>query len=1357
MSTRRPPGLIAVLAFLVALSVLLLLMRPRPGFVPLAKQAGAEGVAAFEEGVLSELGVVELRPATHLRVRAAQVSWADDAGGAWLRTPRLTFSLRVPGALDGDVVIENGMVESPVIRLIERAPGRWNFDEILAGIMDRPTAGPALAVSLRNVRVRNGDVTVVRAGETYRATGVQVAIASGVLSGPGVVGPSLNVSTARAELAFPDTPLGPVTRTVTLANARLRFPAGAVVFDVARAGFGTSVARSVVGRWDPALGGLMLEATAMVERLALGDIPWLRAEAPEDAVAAGTVRIEPLPGDRSRVILSGITVTSETSAAEGSVRLVVGPGAAFALERVDLRLDPLAVGLIEAFTGPLPYVGELRGTIRGPAAALVLDLRADLAIRPGQAPFTVGLTGTVAFTDLGLELRALAAELHAVPLAALAPLAPGLPFRGSITGVIRLDGPPTAAPISLDIRLELAGGVVTLAGQVDLRGPVPAYDVTGRVIGVDLQQLLEPAAPPAEVHATFALAGRGVALPDAVATLRMDGRFTGWQTAAGDTIAIAASLDRGLLTASQARVVLGPIDLTAEGEWRFAHGTGGAIEYALSVDPLDPLAPYLPRPEGAPMVARGALAAAGTLAGTLDAPVLAGTVRAVDFFWADWSASRLDAVYDVRIGPGIPHAVVTASGRDLRTPGGDFRTAQVNLELTPPAFDVHVVGERMADRGRVELAAHGNLDDPFREVIIRTIELDLEQQRWRLPEPARIDWTVGGVVYVTEFRLEQVDGDGLVRLAGVLAPADLTDLRIQVAALPVSDLAAMIRPDLALAGLLSLEGTVRGPATSPMVDVEARLLGGMVRGVAVEELRGHLEFRDGIMGFLGEAVLTEDLARLDVEARAPMELVLGFPPTIELIPDQPIHARIRSDAFDLAVLRPGLPAVREVEGQLTLDVVVGGTAMDPELSGSAAIRDGVLTLRLLNQRYVEVEGEATLEGDLIRLDRLVARSDGLAQVSGTVRLDDLANPVLDLVVDLDRFRAQRVSGRRDAAFSGRVSLRGTPLVPIIAGNIYVDDGTLDLAQIQATPPLSEDLIGLTERFDPLGPGDLDLLEPAPTLVRITRLDLAAGPAFWVQMDEFRAQVQGEITVRKPAQDVMITGSLTGERGTFNLRIGPLTRRFDILSVNIQFFGNPGPDPALDITAARIIPGPNRTDFELRVGITGTMSSPILAFATADQTPIAEAEAINFLIFGRDIATLADFPGAGLGSPQTLYDALAFYGTFDVISAALAEQFGAGIDHFQLQVRSGTADLAPELVFVLGHEIFDDVFVLVTLPTTDFEARWAATTEWRIDRQWTLEAGYEPPDMVIGVPGRRLPVALEREQQLFISIRRRWTY
>lgn len=1358
---RWPAGVAAALTFLVALIALLFVLRQDRDRLPLAERVADTSVLDFEAAVVAALGDVVVRPMDRLRVQGSDVVWLDGRGERWLESPRVTFSVRVGTILGGAVVVEDGVIQSPRLRLVELAPGVWNYERPLAPLLtpERPArAGPATEFRLRNVVVRNGDVAIVRGDATFRATAVQATLASATLTGPGVTEPRLHVSRAEASVVLPETAEGAFSRFVVVEDARLRLPTGAVAFDIARVAFGASVATGLTGVWDPALGGLGLEAVAMVERLELADIPGLRVDAPEDAVASGQVRIEPLPGDRSTVALTGLAIRSETSAATGSLRLVYGPAGALALQSVDLDLDPLALGLLEAFTGPLPYVGEVRGTVRGTAGDIVFDVRASLATSWAADRFRIDLTGGLAFLEPGVQLRAVTATLHGVPLAALEPLAPGLPLSGPVSGTIRLDGAPGQVPIQLDVRLEVGGGIATLAGTVDLRGPVPAYDLTGTLVGVELQRVLAPAAPPAQVHATFALAGRGTTLPTAVAALRMDGHFTGWESSPGDTIALDVRLAEGLLMAEAARLVLGPVDLVADGNWRFANGDGGAIRYTLRVASLEPLGPYLPPgPGDVPRFARGALDAQGTLAGTLDAPALTGTVRAVDFWYGDWSAARLEGTYDVRLGPGARHAVVHATATNVRTPGGDFATAALALDLTQPTFDFRFQGDRMAGLGVVEIEAEGRLDDAgLRDVLVRTIELDLNQHRWRLPSPGRLEWTAGDVVRVTDFRLEQVDGPGLVRLDGILAPTDLTDLAIEVAALPMADLIGLVRAGLDIDGELWLQGTLRGPTVSPTLVAEAELRNGVIQGVEVQQIRANVSFMERTLTLVGDGVLA-DMAHFEIDGSVPVDLTLGLPPTVELIAEAPIRGRLRTEEFAVAALSAAIPGVRDLEGLLTADLAIDGTAVDPVLSGTASLRDGAMTVTVMNQRYRDIVAEATLEGAVLRVERLEARSDGLASVTGTVRFEDLANPVLDLVADLQQFRAQGVSGRRDAAMTGRLRIAGTPASPLLSGRLVVDDGTLDLAMIQPPGQFSDDLIGIAERFDPLGPVDFDLLEPAEAGVRISRLDLRAGSDLWFQSDELRAQLGGDLIIEKPAQDVMISGTLSGQRGTFSLRVGPATRRFDIIDANIQFFGGPGPDPALDITAARIIPGPDRSDFEIRVRVSGTLSSPSLAFATETGTTIPESEALNFLIFGRATATLGDFPGAGFGTTQGIYDALAFYGISDRISDVVADQLGGGIDYFQVQVRTGAGILGPELYFLLGHEVIDDVFVLATIPTTEFEARWSLTGEWRIDRQWTLEAGYEPPDMVIGLPGRRLPFAIDRDQQLFVSIRRRWTY
>jgi hypothetical protein len=136
------------------------------------------------------------------------------------------------------------------------------------------------------------------------------------------------------------------------------------------------------------------------------------------------------------------------------------------------------------------------------------------------------------------------------------------------------------------------------------------------------------------------------------------------------------------------------------------------VRYVVAVESLEPLAPFLPPgPEGPRRFARGALDARGILAGTLDAPALTVTVRAVDFWYGDWSAARLDGTYDVRLGPGLPHGIVHATGVNLRTPGGDFATAVLALDFTRPTFDLRFRGDRMAGLGLVEIEAEGRIDD----------------------------------------------------------------------------------------------------------------------------------------------------------------------------------------------------------------------------------------------------------------------------------------------------------------------------------------------------------------------------------------------------------------------------------------------------------------------------------------------------------------------------------------------------------------------------------------------------------------------------------------------------------------------
>src|SRR5690606_23650211 len=100
-----------------------------------------------------------------------------------------------------------------------------------------------------------------------------------------------------------------------------------------------------------------------------------------------------------------------------------------------------------------PYTGAITGRLAGTAAELRLDAVARLDA-PGLAePFSVSLDAVAVWPETGLALRLLVLGLEDVPLAALEPVLPGIPLRGTVDGTIVARGSPSTAPLEVDVSL----------------------------------------------------------------------------------------------------------------------------------------------------------------------------------------------------------------------------------------------------------------------------------------------------------------------------------------------------------------------------------------------------------------------------------------------------------------------------------------------------------------------------------------------------------------------------------------------------------------------------------------------------------------------------------------------------------------------------------------------------------------------------------------------------------------------------------------------------------------------------------------------------------------------------------------
>jgi hypothetical protein len=1338
----------------------------------LARQRAAPSIAATERRITTRLAQerVPTTPITGpLRIRATGIVWRDSTGTPFLRIDRVVASLSSRGILKGDIVIPRLEVIGPRLTLA-RAPGSttWNYESALKGVLGAPGPSPPSrtrrTVLIENASITNGALTIrPPSGEAIAFEAIAARLPRITISAPEVKAPRILLARLATTVVWKN-----VRERVTVAGGEFDLPPGRLAFNVARIGIDGSVLAGAHGEYRFGAPGLGLDATVHAERIELASLRPFLPHAPLRGTARFDLLITTNAAGRSTVDLTHLVAEGEGSRITGVLRAAFGGRAPPALLAIDLRLEPLTLALIEQFTGPLPYGGEIRGRIHGSPTALDFDLAALLTTPSVAGPFRASLSGRAALTATGFGIRSLDIELHAIPLLALRPFIPGLSAEGLISGHVSMQGTPGKVPTELDVRLELVAGVITLAGVIDLTGRVPRYDLSGRLIGVHLDDLFAPPVPPAILTARYALAGTGTKLAQVSARLTFIGQFTGWQTGPTDSVLVRAALEGGTVALDTLGLTLGPLSVAASGTWHAIPPGSGALSYRVAVRSLSPFSPF----RGQQIA--GAIQTSGLVEGTLAHPRFIGQIATENLVYDGFRGDSLGGRYDVTLAAPLPQGEVQLAGRGLTTPVGVFDSATVTFAYRSPRLSLDLRARRSGTARALVVAADGEIGPGNRrEVVLRALELELDNHLWALAYPARIMWLAGESLTIERFLFRDTEGPGRIAISGRYPPATAADvLTVDVLNLPVGEVLALLNQAPIASGLLTVHATARGPAAAPTLSGDFRLTNGNIYGEPVADLQGMVLAEDRRLD-------AQALARLDslgvVRATASIPLVLTLQriPHVELLGNAPMHVTLTADSLALAALAQFTAEVRDVAGTLRARLDVSGTPAAPVLAGELQLFNGAMTIVPLNQRYDSISADILFQNQVATIRRLQAHAGGWARVLGTVSFTQPANPTFALVANLTGFRPLGADDLEPAAVDGTLRLTGTLAAPVIAGEITVDDGNLMIpsfhrgglsgpaVQLASTPP---------PVTGPAAPPAAPAPPPGPSLfdrLRIEDVLVHAGPNLWFVIEQGRAQLSGDLLFHKVEDGLEISGTLTGTRGVFTLRLGPIVRRLTITSATIRFFGTPELNPALDITATRIFPGIYGQMATILIHVTGTLNAPRVSVTTATGAPVPESELISFLLFGRPgYAAQGPLP---FGTPF-LHEALFGVGSLAELASigieeALVADLGLPLDYFLIQPTIGPFGGLAAPTIVLGEEITNNVYLTVNAglaglfgPAITPATAWTVLLTWQFTPQWSLVLGVEPvnPALFFRGIGTALPV-VGFQQQLIVELRRRWTY
>lgn len=619
-------------------------------------------------------------------------------------------------------------------------------------------------------------------------------------------------------------------------------------------------------------------------------------------------------------------------------------------------------------------------------------------------------------------------------------------------------------------------------------------------------------------------------------------------------------------------------------------------------------------------------------------------------------------------------------GVDATITAGGFTRPEGGLLLEDAT--VRLTGDRSLFN--LDLAANGEMDGPFnivaqaradvlgetRTAVIDSLDGVFQGQSIRLMSPAtaRLE---GGVLDIDQLDLRI--GDASIQGNLLLdQPADRARAGLVIESLPMRMLAEFGAPPLL--GELTGEIDLTGRLSAPLIDGRIRIAG--LELDDGQQVFGRAAEVGVALALTGDGFVTE--ARVEgigdnpivAELRLPVRLSLA-PFALDLPETLPLDGRVSAQSRLAPLVSLAALDGQTIQGDLDLDLTLGGTIDQPRLDGQVAIDNGRVADAISGVILTDLTILLRGTGDRLEIETFTARdpSGGRLELAGGMAIDfaealpyrfDLrTNELRVLDSDLGRATvsaeiAMEGSGR-GGEISGRITVPRADLSIPSGGGI--DPVTLDV-QVRGEPePPPEPAAG------PSGPDyrmalDLVVDMPARIFVRGRGLDTEWG---------------GRLVITGTTREPVVTGAIDYRRGFLDF----LDRRFQIREGTVTFTGSSPPVPDINLVAAAV--APSMTGI---VRLRGPATDP--EFELASEPELPQDEVLSQLLFDRDTSRLTPLQGVRLANAVSRLEG----GGFDTMGA-LRDITGLDVVDF------GNADFGDEeseTTATAGRYVAENVFI-----------------------------------------------------------------
>ena len=1038
--------------------------------------------------------------------------------------------------------------------------------------------------------------------------------------------------------------------------------------------------------------------------------------------------------------------------AEGGLDILYPSLAKFRGLRVDVEtLDLRTIRYL------YPNFARLGGTLAGRATldSSWLDVRfseADLmhVDGPGTPTRATG-SGRITYGDqLVYE-----ADLQMLPasMSMLARSYPIIPLRGSYSGPLRAAG--VLDSLYVETTLRGAGGEIAYTGWVD-GDSIAGYASHGIIVlrDADLRTLFDlPSLPSTLLNGRFVTNLRFDSLANMHGTLASTLERSRIDSVRVFPSGAALRFADGYLAVDSLRLETTAALVTARGGLGIAPGAEDSLQISVVADSLGGLRPYLAPGEVRDSTATalaGFLRLDATVTGSVDSLRARGELNGVNVAIGADRADRVFGEFELFDLSGAVRGLASFGLERPTLAGIRLASAELTSDIRTAATTriglvaVSETGPRLGATMDVRRAADTT------EVTVDSLTLAIDERVWALVRPARVRIDSGGVAVDTV--LLRQNGHGALTFVGMLPREGPIDFDLRLDSLPLADVATVVQSRTPFSGWLSmtLAGTgtraapvyaVRAAADSVRIGTTLALPHAVLEGrYADRRATGRLDLhRRGVPVLYVTGTLPLDLSMTEVERRLLAE---------------PLTARVEAREVDLAILQAMAPTVfADVSGAMTTEIDIGGTWERPTLDGALRIGNGTLGLPGLGITVRELDADVALSRDSVRIHTLSARSgerNGYASLTGRIGLDresitDLEGLRFDLRLLASNFNVIRQRRIADLDVSGDLRLTDRFTDARLAGNLTIERGTLflqDQPQKELVALDDPDFRNVVDVEDLESRGVLrstGVLDQLVENLTVDNVSISIGDEVWLRSAAANIKLGGRMDVLRSGDRLALSGAVTANRGEYRLDLGLVQRRFDVTRGDLRFFGEPGINPALDITAVYTVRQLDRPDVRIRADIGGTLRAPRLALSSDERIAISTTEILSYLVFGAPTFALGQdntaalrpvvsalLPTLGTFVERELAEEVGFFDLFQIQTPALGQQSVRSLDE--------TANFLSGVRLGVGKQIGERTFVTANAglcalsgqsETRSFTQALGVTIEQRLERGFSLQLGTEP--------------------------------